>query len=224
MNPRSGIAPVPLLPWASLMWPNHETQAKAHDKEGIQAASSTHIPPAQLSSFLGNAVRATWNEGRSALEPALSSLGLPYRPYPNIADDDRGKPNDEAALRAAVALDVLATWTESLTDKPTILGDVTEILTRLAALGRTVEESDAEANALLLQAQSTAADERVHLARKMALPYQEDSNDATGPTPLLPTPESVAQALRRIEKMAALVVREAHLLLETYEGTEYHQA
>ena len=153
------------------------------------------------------------------LDGTLATLGRPYRPEPTVPDTDRVPLDDRDAVAAAVALDVLSTWTRPVAGRPTVLAELTAVLARLLDVGG--EQGPAARQGLLAHAGSPSGDDRAALSRRLAACLQaEDPQHELTPS----SPEGVAEALRRLARMAELVVREAQLLLETRAGTEFRQA
>lgn len=204
------------LPWAPAVWPLETALSRG---DGSAAADAVTLRPAALGHAEPHAAQYhdTARPERS-IDARLSALRLPYSPEPSVPDEDRPDKNVDATIQGAVALDVLCTWTRALSATPTVLAELTALLVRLVSLGKEADE-DPTAELLALASSETARRRALltaDLAAKLATACGDDQGGATSPA-------SVAAAVRRIERLATLVVRDAELLLDTHETVDYQQ-
>lgn len=231
-------APVPQhvsLPWAQGVWGQ---DAYAH-------ASQARVPlrrePLQISQGPGGVLKETVrdrSDGLSSHEPLATAdagamtapvpYGAPYRPPPTIPDEERCPLCRDALVSLSVGLDVLATLTRRIAAAPPVLQDLTAALRRA---GETNGIDTDGLDALLAFAQSDAGQARAYVCPKLAestqdavAPMVNAAESGTGPIATGSTPQSAADAIRRLEAAATLVVREARLLLEKRNDIDYRQA
>ncbi len=166
-------------------------------------------------------------EPRKEAAPALDMAPLASRAAiagtarPKIGDADRLAPSAKDVIAAAVALDVLCTTTSRLCATPTVLCDAVDAAFEVAAAGYDEEERAARACELRDYAMRQRGTEREAVASRLTAALS-DREGARG-APLV-SPASVIEALRRIEEMSLVLVREALALLEAGRVVTYHQA
>lgn len=144
-------------------------------------------------------------------EPAPKRLLMPAPP--SLPEADRPPLDEEDLVSAAVVLDVLATRTRALAAAPTLLAEVGVTLAEVGALAGMDAERLA---ALLAHAAGATGAGRESVCRRLrwlASPAGAETTDA----------RAVASALRRIERGAALVLREARLVLEASTAPDFRQ-
>ncbi len=212
------------LPWGSNFWPDHrhyEASSDAHAVAASRVQAGREASATSPRTARGENVTGSSPAPRPAalLDPELQRRGLPHRPLPTLDDGDVIALDEHQLLCAAVALDVLTTWTQALAAVPTVLVTLTELLTRLAALG----SEGGFGEALLQHAQSDEAGERSTLARELSACLARASAQED-PEASRSSPNSVAAALRRLERLGAIVVHDARLLVEAQQAIDYRQA
>lgn len=219
--------PQVLMPWALERWPDASLEPDQEEEEEEEDEKASHsldsfalrAPPAPLGARSGRPA-TTLGATRGGAARTITSV---TDNWPRIPEDDRRPVGDEARVSVAVLLDVLSTWTKELTAKQTILADLATTLCRLSA----PEEKHArdDIRSLIAAAATEAASTRVVLCLRiraaLATSGLRDVSMAPGASC---SPESAAAALRRIEKMATIVVREVRLVLEAREPMDYRQA
>jgi hypothetical protein len=193
---------VVFLPWAPRGYP----EADGSEGKKIAGPGKTTTPGGQ--SLVAD-VPLTASAGPKKLTPPW------VRREPSIPDTDR-VPGDPSALASvAVLLDVMTTHTSALGPEPTLLAELVDLLTDLAALGD--QATTDHHQALLAAATSEIGARRALGARLLATSLTPDP--LTAPS----TPDTAAAALRRIEAMAQLVIHDVYLRLEAAEPTDYKQ-
>ncbi|MBN1962436.1 MAG: hypothetical protein JW841_15995 [Deltaproteobacteria bacterium] len=135
---------------------------------------------------------------------------------PTIPASDKGNVNNSDIISAAVIIDVLTTLTTKLDDAPTILADLAAITLTLLNIGK--NQDGQRAQRLMQFAISNSGFARATLSKNLisALQHSQNINRVC-------TPHSVAGALRKIEEMGQIIIREALAVLEARETTVYHQ-
>jgi hypothetical protein len=189
-------AAVAVLPWATDPW-----QSSIANSNNNSSANSS-----------GSENASTKNEAR---RPA--TIAAPTSNKPTIPNSDKVIAHDHDILAAAVLIDVLTTQTAKLSGEPTVLADLT--LTTLALLNIGNRQDDAHALSLLRFAMGSGGLLRASLARNLVAALKKANN-----TQVSCSPATVAAALKRIEAMGQIVIREALAVLESHETTAYRQA
>lgn len=150
------------------------------------------------------------------LPPELRARGLPYEPWPSVPEEDREPLDLDALLTAAVALDVLTTRSKLIDGRPTILSELVETTVSVGVEGGLGE---AGLHELIAIASGPVGMSRERLRETWSDPELQPEGEEI----LLPqsTPQTVANALRRLESGGAAVIREACLLLDALAETRY---
>lgn len=155
------------------------------------------------------------------LDGRLAAMGLPVAPSPTISDQDRGFWSDERVVSLAVALDVLATMTRGLRPTSVVLQQLAQALLHTGELGGAGLEI---ADGLLAYAGSETGRNRGRLSHRLAACMTLAAGTPVQWPATVSTPSSVIGAVRNLEAMTELVVRDAVLLLQTHAPVDYWQA
>ena len=158
------------------------------------------------------------NDSAASRTEAPRPAGMAAAGKPTIPRGDAVVAREQDVLAAAVIIDVLATQTSKLFNEPTVLADLTSVCLALLAIGN--DESGGRARELVVFAAGPGGAQRAAIARSLT----EVLGDGDAATFSPCSPSSVADALRRIETMARIVMREAVAILEARDTTTYHQA
>ena len=224
MSSGSPRIPDVILPWAqSRFFPGGSAEAHAgsHGAGDTLDVVRTAKDPQRQAILQQEPSRA---DGASVfLDGRLRALGLPATPFPTIAEADRPEVSTDTMLHVAVILDVLASLTRrKLKRSPQILHELLETLREVAGL---TEDRATDADYLLAQAENRLGNCRALLASHMTRVGRRSSQDETASSPIVSgTPGSASEAVRFIEKMAQLCVREADLYLTAQDGVDYRRA
>ena len=212
------------LPWAHQFDADPDAyQDAAQDRVQIDARDM-HVRSAGLYGGSHDSVDLGGAGCLQRMPTELRARGLPARPAPTLPESDRVHLDDDLLMSAAVALDVLASFTEDVEPGPDVLHRIAEVLTHVGTVAGIDEYTY---NELLAHAAGELGQARSQMSRRLAGTVGENilTHDEGAAEPHLPsTPGTVVAAARRIEAMADAVVREAHLLLEAYNPVDYRQA
>jgi hypothetical protein len=206
MSPRPLTPQVVALPWATVHWPEPAVSPEATSVGPVKASLSPGLP------------RLPASPHESPARAEGSRRGARFRPEPVVPPAHRRPLDTDQLNSAAVVLDVLGSWTGGVTGRPTVLHELTGVMVRLGELGDASEERQ---RALVEFAASDVGTTRAVLSRALSAHLSA----VAGAEPAAPsTPAAVGTALRRLEAMGRAVVREARLLIEARDGTDYRQA
>jgi len=220
-----GRIPDVILPWAQQRF------FTARDGRGASSAAAPHDTIERVRTLADSDARAMGQPRHFAAAPVadvldgpLRALGLPATPFPTIAEADRAEVSTDTTLQVAVVLDVLGTLTRrGLGASPHILHELLKILREVACL---TDDQAGDGGHLLAQAEGRLGRCRAVLAAHLT-GRSGNKRGAPGgelPAALANSPASVREAVRCIERLAELCVREADLFLTTQDGVDYRRA
>ena len=205
-----------LPPPISMAWLTRLPSPKSEAPES-SVSDFTRVHPAQAGSpsqRLPTAIRARQNTP-SPNETAHSTADTSP---PAIDEADRTLIDPESLIRAAMVLDILSSKTSRLPSGPAILDELSGSLIEVA---RACQLEDHSAEDLLEAVRAEAGTERELLSRSIQLSQNKmtTSHDDTARW----KPTDVQYALRQIETVARLVIREATLVLDAESLVDYRK-
>lgn len=216
-------APLPhvMLPWAQSTW--HGGNPIVERGGSLPVAAAERGRDALLLGRDDKASAHAPSRRRGGPLAAGGHAARPiFRPLPEVPIDDRGDYAPASLVSLAVALDVLSTLTRRMPTDALILDGLAAILLHVSALGGASADA---ASKLVGYARTAAASERARLSQALAGQAQESgiTTVAAESVPGASSPASVAAATHRLEAAAAILVRDARLLLAAQEGIDYRQ-
>ncbi len=219
MSADAKMPAVVALPWAHPAF-DPETDRRGESERVAREAQALQVHADRLE--VGEAPDPIAEHGGrgprrlEALPPELRARGLPYEPWPSVPEEDREPLDLDALLSAAVALDVLTTRSKQVEARPTILSELAETAVSVGVEGGMGE---AGLHELIQIASGPVGASRERLRETWSDPELQPEGEEI----LLPqsTPETVANALRRLERGGAAVLRESCLLLDALAETRF---